>query len=154
MERYNHYTPAKSNPMKKISVYSIDANENSKKYENINLSEAIKLLKSFPWEDELVRAEETGCYATVSFGASPLNSHSEYVNISSLESNKYNVIIEAFSKRTLLGFIPKWKSAFLDINAAPEITVEEFIIQLYKLPQNELYNWILEYKKSKNHRPK
>ncbi len=135
--------------MKKIEGYTVDANEKSKKYEGISFSEAIELYKSFPWEDEKIKAEETGCYPAVSFGVLPENSHGEYINIYGYASNKYSLMIEAFLKRPFLGLIPRWKSAFLDVDLAPETIVEEFIMQLFKLPQDELYNWILNYKRFK-----
>ena len=137
--------------MKKIEGYTIDAHENSKKYGEISLSDAIRLFKSFPWADEEIKSKETECFAAVSFGASPLGSRSEYINIYGYESNKYSLMIEAFSKKSLFGFIPIWKYAFMDFDSAPRIMVEEFIMQLYKLNQDDLYDWILDYKKYKHH---
>lgn len=131
--------------MKNIECIIVFADESSKNLGEVELSTAISTFRSFPWEEELVKAEQSGCYPTISFGAVPHNKSSEYVNISGLGQNLFSVMIEAFIPGTILGFIPWKKSAFLDIDGLTAFRVEEFIGKIYKFSQQNLFEWIKGY---------
>lgn len=132
--------------MKNIECTMVFADESNKDLGQVDLATALDTFRSFPWAEEIKKADKTGCYPTISFAAMPISKKSEYLNVSGLEKGTYSIMIEAFIPGTMLGFIPKTKVAFLDIDGLNPSPTEELINQIYKLPQQELFEWIKNYK--------
>ncbi len=132
---------------KKVECTVSYSDESCRNYEETDLETAIRIFKTFPWEQENLTAEEkTGCFPTVAFGRLPIRKDSEYLNISGVEKHSFFLMIEAFSPTKIFGLIPWNKSAYLDVEPADESLAETFIRQFYTLASPDLFKWINDYK--------
>jgi|GEM_PF-6686146 len=128
--------------MKNIDCWIVHADETQKKLGQIDLADGLGTFRSFPWEREVNKVEQTGCFPVISFGVTPISKSSEYLNITGLEQKEFSVMIEAFIPTTLFGFIPRTKSAYHNIDGLNVSRVNEFIKQFYSLSQQDLFEWI------------
>jgi hypothetical protein len=89
-----------------------------------------------------LKANKTGCYTSISFGAVTPGKSSEYLNIFVLKPDLYSVMFEAFAPGKIFCLIPKQRSVCLDKDEVKAPLVADLIKKLYTLPQDSLYEWI------------
>ena len=128
--------------MDRIVCTIVSADETSREIGEVDLQTALQAFRSFPWQEQISKVEQAGCYPTLSLGAGP-RGEDGYLNVAaSLEPNAFMVMIATYKPGTVLGFIPKRKEAFLDLEPVEKGKVEKCLRTFFELPQRRLFDWI------------
>ena len=127
--------------MDNVHATLVSANESSIDLGAVDLPKALEVFHDFPWEEEVASAEETGCFPTLSLGAGP-RAENGYLNITGCEDGIFMVMVETYRRGTILGFIPRKRTAFRDIEPADKPTAEDCLRKFFELPQQDLFEWI------------
>ena len=127
--------------MKDIDCTLVSADESCERLGSVDLAAAVDAFRSFPWQEEVAKVDETGCFPAMSLGAGP-NGKGGYMNITGCEDGAFSVMVETYKRVAFLGFIPWKKSAFRELEPLDAQGAEDCIRQLFELPQEMLFDWI------------